>query len=110
MKKWEPVSRSELLDIIQKSETDLSGELWSFYELISVIPEKWSESESGNSESGFWVIAVFGREVIWYNDIEEGFTISEYREHGKIESYHDEQDTLAGAVSRLYDLIKPKEL
>lgn len=103
---WKPITEIELLDEIQKTETDLNGDLWNFWQLIKIDPEKWSEPEYGNEGSGFWVVGICGKKVIWYNDIEDGFNISDYKKYGQIEGYYCNQDELSWAVTRLFDLIK----
>jgi len=106
MTKWEPISLYELFDKIQKTETDLNGELWNFWQLIKVYPTKWKENKFGNEGGGFWVVAICGTKVIWYNDIEDGFNISNYNNIGEIDGYYCNQDELSWAVTRLFDLIK----
>ncbi|ASK32832.1 hypothetical protein CEY12_19485 [Chryseobacterium sp. T16E-39] len=73
---------------------------------MRVKPQKWNEKEYGNEGNGFWVVAIVGQRVIWYNDIEEGFNISSYKEYGEIEEYLCNQDELKYAVMKLYKLIK----
>ncbi|MEZ4911166.1 MAG: hypothetical protein R2774_09935 [Saprospiraceae bacterium] len=106
MKKWKPITENELIEQIHKTETDLIGELWNFWQLIRIDPEKWQEPEFGNEGGGFWVVAICGKKVIWYNDIEEGFNISDYKDYRNIEGYYCNQDELKWSVMRLYDLIK----
>ena len=48
MTEWTPISESELYDQIQKAVTDLNGELWDFWQLIKIVPVKWSEKEYGD--------------------------------------------------------------
>lgn len=106
MNKWEPMPLSELYNQIQKTETDLNGELWNFWQLIKVEPAKWVEKEFGDLGGGFWAVAICGTKVIWYNDIEEGFNISSYRTFGEIDEYYCNQDELSWAITRLFDLVK----
>ena len=103
---WKPISLNELYEQILKTETDLRGELWNFWELIKINPTKWTEKEFGNKGCGFWVVAICGTKVIWYNDIEEGFNISDYETYGQIEGYYCNQDELHWAITKLFDLIK----
>lgn len=103
---WKPISELELLDEIQKTETELIGDLWNFWQLIRIDPEKWSEPEFGSEGGGFWVVGVCGKKVIWYNDIEQGFNISDYKTYGKIDGYYCNQDQLNWAVISLFDLVK----
>ncbi len=106
MTEWRPISESELYDQIQKTETDLNGELLNFWQLIKIDPVKWTEKEYGDEGNGFWVVAICGTKVIWFNDVEEGFNISDYRTYGQIEGYYCNQDELNWAVIRLFELVK----
>ena len=106
MDKWKPISEIELIEEIQKTETQLNGDLWNFWQLIKIDPEKWEEKSFGNEGEGFWVVAICGRKIIWFNDIEEGFNISGYKEYGKINGYFCNQEELDWTVKRLFDLVK----
>lgn len=106
MTAWKPISLSELNEQIQKTEGELSGELWNFWQLIKTDPTKWAEKAYGDEGGGFWVVAICGTKVIWYNDIEEGFNISDYKTFGQIEEYYCNQDELSWTVIRLFDLVK----
>ncbi|MFZ9956895.1 MAG: hypothetical protein ACO3E1_12330 [Flavobacteriales bacterium] len=106
MTEWKPISISELHDLIQKSENALDRELWSFWHLINIEPTKWIEKAHGIEGGGFWVVAICGTKIIWYNDIEEGFNISSYKTYGQIEGYYCNQDELNWVVSQLFDMMK----
>ena len=106
MTEWKPITLSELYDEIQKTEMDLNGEQWNFWQLIKTAPSKWSEIHYGVEGGGFWVVAICGTKVIWYNDIEDGFNISDYITYGQIDGYICNQDGLSNAVTRLFDLVK----
>lgn len=73
---WIPITFDKVYDIILESEKELSGEHLNFWELIKIYPEKWTEKTFGKKGKGFWVVGLISRNVIWYNDIEEGFNIS----------------------------------
>ncbi|NLR94385.1 hypothetical protein HGP29_24485 [Flammeovirga sp. SR4] len=77
-------------------------ELW---EVISINPEKWKEDEYGYDIEGFWVVAIYQEYSIWYNDIEEGFNISEYNGVDKVLNYASEQDELQWTLGKLIKLI-----
>lgn len=82
------------------------GEIFRFWELIQVFPEKWQQVPHGQEGNGFWVVAIFGKQIIWYNDIEEGFNISDYDQYGQIKDYWCNQDDLRHPVQQLLSLIK----
>jgi len=105
MEKWTPITLNELYDEIQKTENKLSGEFYNFWQLIKIDPIKWDEKDYGNEGNGFWVVAICGKKVIWYNDIEEGFNISNYKKIGEIDEYCCNQDEINIAVKRMFELI-----
>jgi hypothetical protein len=106
MEQWKPISLNELHNEIQKTEKDLDVELKNFWDLIKINPIKWEEKECGEMGGGFWVVAIFGHQVIWYNDIEEGFNISDYKTFGKIEDYWCNQYELVHVIYQLVEFIK----
>ncbi|PZR23194.1 MAG: hypothetical protein DI539_03645 [Flavobacterium psychrophilum] len=105
---WEPISLKELQAEIHKTEPELKDELLVFWKLIKIEPEKWEEPEYGNEGGGFWVVSVFGKQVIWYNDIEDGFNISPYTAYGKIDEYGAEQDELSWCINKVLMSINEK--
>ena len=60
----------------------------------------------GDDGGGFWVVGLIGKKVIWFNDIEEGFNISNYSIHGQIDDYNCNQDKLDWVIQRLYHSIE----
>jgi hypothetical protein len=103
---WTPITIEEIYDMILTTERDLNGELLNFWELIKIYPEKWNEETYGKEGNGFWVVGLIGRRVIYFNDIEEGFNISDYKTYGTIDNYFCNQDKLVWAIQELFDLIK----
>lgn len=101
MGEWSPISLSELSTLIEKAELDMAEDLLSLWNLVRTTPQKWTEESYGTEGNGFWVVAISGQRVIWYNDIEEGFNISKYQEYGVIEEYAFEQDELHVALLKL---------
>ena len=108
MSEWKPITLKGLSEQIEKTEINLKDELLSFWQQIKIKPIKWVEEKYGEDGGGFWVVAVCDTNVIWYNDIEEGFNISEYKIYGQIEEYYCNQVELSWSVSKLFNLIKNK--
>lgn len=104
---WTPITLDELYTEIRKTEPELKDEVLRFWETIKIDPEKWQEKEYGTESGGFWVVAIFGKKVIWYNDIEEGFNISQYVTYGEIDEYWCNQDEMDWTVTRLFNWILP---
>ena len=102
---WAPLTEASLSDLIhaaQRRMTAAQGRLW---EAIRMPPQKWKQTPYGDEGGGFWVVAVIGSRVVWYNDIEEGFNWSHYTVPGEIGEYWCNQDDLEHAVQRLLDEI-----
>ncbi|MDR3322779.1 MAG: hypothetical protein LBS89_01055 [Zoogloeaceae bacterium] len=103
---YAPIPLDAIYDKIIRMETELRGDLWNFWQMIKIAPEKWEETSYGKNIGGFWVVALCGKRAIWYNDFEYGFNISAYRSYGKIGEYFCNQDELVESITRLFDLIK----
>ncbi|MBO2009448.1 hypothetical protein [Hymenobacter negativus] len=102
---WEPITLEALYNQILRAEEEMNSELQRFWELIKIFPEKWIGPEYGKEGGGFWVVAICGRNIIWYNDIEEGFNISPYKQYGEFEDYRCNQDDLQYPVQSLLTVI-----
>lgn len=76
----------------------MKGPVMHFWEMIKIQPEKWTEKEYGEEGDGFWVVAIYGNRVLWYNDIEEGFNSSTYSEYGHIDEYACNQYSLSEII------------
>jgi hypothetical protein len=101
---WEPITFEELSFEISKREIDMESNLFDFWNKVKITPVKWSEDEYGKEGNGFWVVAKYKNFVLYYNDIEEGFNISEFESEGKIKEYCAEQDELRISVLKLSKL------
>ena len=103
---WAPISEVELCDLVIKAEARMSPQLSKLWQAIKIRPQKWSEQSHGQVGGGFWVVALVGENAIWYNDIEEGFNRSSYRDVGKLDEYVCNQDELEVAVQGVLVLIE----
>lgn len=102
---WEPMSKSELDKLILPINSQLKTIHLQFWNAIRIPPEKWALPPWGDEGLGFWVVGVYGNNVIWYNDIEDGFNISNYRQNGVINEYWCSQDELQFCVRNAYNQI-----
>ncbi|MFD2904687.1 hypothetical protein [Sphingobacterium anhuiense] len=101
---WTPITFEELKIEISNGEHKMDQNLLDFWNKIKTVPKKWSEAEYGDEGNGFWVVAKFKNLVVYYNDIEEGFNISEFKYEGEIQEYGAEQDELNFAIYKLVEL------
>lgn len=104
--KWQPMTEEEIWDEINSAYKRMSTSQQNLWEVIRIDPEKWQLSPWGDEGKGFWVVAVLGRTVVWYNDIEEGFNRSTYTNYGVINEYWCNQDELEWTIQHILNEIK----
>jgi hypothetical protein len=102
---WAPISSDKLWDKINSAYTRMNIHQARLWEVIRITPEKWALHPWGDLIGGFWVVAIIGEMVIWYNDIEYGFNRSNYKRYGTIEQYQCIQDELEQSVQGVMDVI-----
>ena len=108
---WQPISEEKLMDLINKGRQQMSPPERKFWDAIAIFPEKWQLTPYGNPGGGFWVVAVLGKTVVWYNDIESGFNRSHYERYGTIlpEEYWCNQDELEMTIRQLIGIVATGE-
>lgn len=99
---WSPLPLTDLARLIETSVSQMTPRQRTLWNLIRVPPAKWQQSPWGDEGGGFWVVALVGRHVLWYNDIEEGFNTSEYTTFGRIDQYYCDQAELHHAIASLF--------
>jgi len=115
MVEWKPISEVALRDRMAQGEARMNPSQTRLWQAVRIEPEKWQQHPYGDSGGGFWVVAIVGQTVIWYNDIEEGFNRSRYSAYGTIDDYwcnHDELEItvqyLMSAIEQVTDLVRLK--
>jgi len=103
---WKPITEAEIWDDINASWERMSMPQRKLWEVIKIDPEKWLQDPWGNEGGGFWVVAIFGKNVVWYNDIEDGFNRSTYSSYGRINEYRCNQDELEWTLQHIVDEIR----
>lgn len=103
---WQPISEAALWDEILSAERRMNPQVLRLWEAIKITPEKWSETTHGAIGGGFWVVAIIGKRVIWFNDIEDGFDCSSYVVPGEIAEYFCSQYELEMAVQTMLTFIE----
>lgn len=103
---WEPISEAALLDRVSQGYARMSREHQRLWESVRIAPEKWVQKPYGDAGGGFWVVALMGRTVIWYNDLEDGFNRSVYSQYGVIDDYWCNHDDLDVTVQYLANVLR----
>ena len=101
-----PTTEAEIWHKINSSFVRMSLAQRRLWEIIKIVPEKWEQDPYGKEGGGFWVVALIGNSVIWYNDLEDGFNRSAFQEYGKLGEYWANQDELEMAVQCILNEIK----
>lgn len=91
---------------VAQGEARMSPPQLRLWQAVRIDPEKWRQHPYGVAGAGFWVVALVGRTVIWYNDIEDGFNRSSYTAYGTIDDYWCNQDELELTVQYLMNAIQ----
>ena len=102
MDTWTPITLQELSNEISSSELRMEAPQLRFWNAIRIGFVKWQLSPWGDLGKGFWVVGQMGDQVLWYNDIEDGFNWSRYSEPGVIAEYYCNQDELRWAIGSMY--------
>ena len=100
---WAPIKRETLDELIAEQLAEATAEERALFARTAVTPAKWQLSPWGDEGGGFWVVAVMEDRVLWYNDIEAGFNVSQFTTPGTIPSgeYWCNQDELRWAIAAL---------
>ncbi len=103
---WESIALEMLTKHIANLEYLFSPEQKCFWNFVKIRPEKWTESTFFKEGASFWVVAIFGHRVLYYNEFEEGFNISGYHKYGEIDDYSGGQSELHEMIGGLFEEIK----
>lgn len=76
------------------------------WEMLQVDPVRWTCEPHGGINGGFWVVGLIGRNVIWFNDLEDGFQRSSYVRHGEIGEYGSMQFGLEEVVQHIQNELE----
>lgn len=106
MVEWQPITAAALRKRMAQGVARMSAPCRRLWDAIRIEPEKWALPPYGDAGGGFWVVAIIGRSVIWYNDIDEGFNRSGYSDYGRIDDYWRNDDELEVAVGYLRNAIE----
>lgn len=81
------LDEAAIYDIILKHTNSLRPKVQRLWEAIRVDPEEWEIGDPDQATKRFWVCGLLGKNAIWFNHLEDGFVISQYVKHGRLEQY-----------------------
>lgn len=81
---WEAISRESLDELVVEGLAKATADERAVFSRAAVTPTKWQLSPWGDLGGGFWVVALMEDRVLWYNDIEDGFNVSQFVASGTI--------------------------
>lgn len=101
-KQWKPVSYPQLLNLLTLETQTLKEDTQPLWQSISLPqPELWAQHPWGDEGCGFWVVAVAGRQCIYYNDISRGFAQGSFSRWAVIDDYAASNTSLHDMLSQL---------
>ena len=106
MDTWTPITEAELWNQINRGWKEMTLEQRRLWEMIRIDPVKWAQEPYGTGGGGFWVVAIYGSRVIWFNDIEWGFNRSRWATIGVLSEYWCNQDELQWTVQYALNELK----
>ena len=106
MSTWSPITLEQLWDEVISGESTMDPTLERLWNAIRIEFVKWKQHPWGDQGDGFWVVGLIGNQVLWYNDIEDGFNWSRYTQPGVIDEYWCNQDELNHAIYALRDFFE----
>ena len=111
------IDEAQIWDLINQDWVKMSLAEKQFWELISIIPERWHSDPYKYRPKDAWVVAVIGAHVIWYNEcwfgdqldgMDSGFGCSYYTAHGQIgENFGGGEWALGDAVRAMLNRVRP---
>ena len=102
---WRPIPERALRARIRQACKRMTLPQKRLWEVIRIDPEKWQQHPYGDAGGGFWAVALFGKTVVWYNDLEEGFNRSRFDTYGTIDEFWCNQDELESTVQYMLNAL-----
>ena len=105
---WTPAKKDKIETDIKFCDDILfvKPDCYKFWEYVKIKPEKWKENTMGQLGGGFWVVAMLGKSVIYYNDIEDGYNLSNFTNYGEIDHYRCGQAELHEVIESIFYAIE----
>lgn len=97
---WAPLSRDDLAQMLSSGLDEFDAAVRAWWDHVKLTPEKWQCSPFGDVGGGFWVVAEIEGQILWYNDIEDGFNLSPYTSRGTIDEYLCNQTSFVEFLQR----------
>ncbi len=99
MDNWITFPKKDLMQEIFLAEFEMDNETLTFWNKIKITPEIWRCNDV--IEENFWVVAKINNQIIWYNDISEGFCISNNQKEKEITTYKTSNYNLNDAIYQI---------
>jgi hypothetical protein len=110
MDNWEPISEKDFLELFAAQYEELDDRERVAFERFRVQP--WMATIRRSERTGdehVFVVAQANRGVLYFDDVEYGFNISDVDDLGRILSPGGSQYTLSEAVSRWFPMEPPEQ-
>ncbi|MCA8972358.1 MAG: hypothetical protein KDC95_21400, partial [Planctomycetes bacterium] len=101
-----PMSAAEIDARVNEGYAHLSPARRRLFDALRIAPERWQLHPWGDTCGGFWVVALFGRQALWFNEIEDGFNRSRWTHLGVLDDYRCNQDELQHALAAVERILQ----
>jgi hypothetical protein len=101
------MNEATLSDLINTGRDRMTIAQRKLWDVISFDPEQWTHRSPSGNDRRIWIVALIGRSVISYNDVEAGFDRSNFIHYGEVAELGWGQADLEGAVQ---DILNELEL
>lgn len=99
MAQWQPISLNDFETLLGEELENCQPEEQALFERTKLPVGRLRMRDTAYLETAY-VVARYGDEILYYNDIEGGFNTSPVDDAGAILEYWCNQDTLQGALYR----------
>lgn len=96
---WKPITKNELEELVNKQFSECSPELREIFEKYRLSFKLAPINRYGNIE-GVYIVARNENEVLYYEDVEDGFNFSLINVEGMILEHWCNQDSLSIDLQR----------
>jgi hypothetical protein len=101
----QPFTEVQIWGETNSAEQRMTPEQARMWERAKIVPEKWSAPTYGAAQQGSWAVAVMGQAAVWYDDIEDGFVVTECARFGTISGRATGETSLEGAIQELINRL-----
>jgi hypothetical protein len=100
--RWTPINEPNLHELLNQAQDNMDDKQALLWKLVQLpVAEIWQQSPWADEGCGFWVVATFGKQCIYFNDLSQSFAVSHFDRWGNICVFDPRPHTLNSLLSEL---------